>query len=104
MPNRSVLERWFEKIDTDIAFLRQCFAEVLLELGEEHLAASLPWHTASPDDATPPDSDDENIDGELQMYSIAYHLLNLVEENAAEAQNVSKSEFLRRNFDTTNVR
>jgi phosphoenolpyruvate carboxylase len=82
MPSSSVLDRWFSKIDTDITFLAQCFAEVLEELGEPDLAALLPWHEVELADASEAESE-EKIDTELQLYSIAYHLLNLVEENAA---------------------
>lgn len=83
MSQPSLLNQWFAKIDTDIAFLRQCFAEVLAELGENDLAASLPWHEGPHADVAPATLDLEKIDSELQMYSIAFHLLNLVEENAA---------------------
>jgi hypothetical protein len=33
----------FEKMDRDLRFLMQCFAEVLGELGHAELAANLPW-------------------------------------------------------------
>jgi len=90
MSKQSDLQRWFNKIDTDIAFLTQCFQEVLSELGEDTLAAALPWIGSAEEHAAKP----EDVDSELQMHSIAYHLLNLVEENAAEQA--------RRNRETQN--
>ena len=82
MSKQSELDRWFTKIDTDIAFLAECFAEVLSELGENELAQSLPWGRTTRDEESPSGFKHEHVDSELQMYSIAYHLLNLVEENA----------------------
>jgi len=84
MSKKSELDPWFEKIDIDIAFLGRCFAEVLSELGEQELAESLPWPMETDEEAAQSSPDDHDVDSELQMYSIAYHLLNLVEENAAE--------------------
>jgi phosphoenolpyruvate carboxylase len=81
MADRTILDQWFEKIDADIAFLTGCFAEVLQEVGETELAQALPWRGGSETTASIPDG---RTDRELQMLSIAYHLLNLVEENAAE--------------------
>lgn len=80
MPDRAILDQWFEKIDADIAFLTGCFAEVLQEVGEAELARALPWRGGESIVTMP----EGRTDRELQMLSIAYHLLNLVEENAAE--------------------
>ncbi len=68
----------FEKIDRDLAFLSECFREVLVELGEPELAARLPWIAHPPNDfpATYPPRMG-------QAFSIAFQLLNLVEENVA---------------------
>lgn len=81
MADPAALEKWFSKIDTDIGFLTSCFAEVLEELGEERLARQMPWRgetsRAVSDEAGLP------VTNELQLFSIAFHLLNLVEENAA---------------------
>src|ERR1700732_895713 len=70
------LSRGFEKIHEDLSFLMHCFREVLEELGETELAQSLPWISqvkVSPE-ANPRLS---------QAYSIAFQLLNMVEENVA---------------------
>ncbi len=69
----------FAKVDQDIQFLMQCFREVLEENGESALANALPWQDSS---ASP--SDLAQIDaGKLtQAYSIAFQMLNIVEENA----------------------
>ncbi len=66
----------FAKIDTDLSFLMQCLREVLVELGEEDAAAVLPWSGEIHDAENPPP-------GIEQAYSIAFQLLNMVEENAA---------------------
>jgi len=68
----------FAKIDADLGFLMDCLREVLIELGEEGAAKFLPWQA---DGSThnihePP----ERIE---QAYSIAFQLLNMVEENAS---------------------
>ena len=66
----------FAKIDTDLSYLMQCLREVLTELGESEAAKVLPWSGETHDaDAPPP--------GIEQAYSIAFQLLNMVEENAA---------------------
>jgi phosphoenolpyruvate carboxylase len=70
------LSRGFEKIHEDLSFLMHCFREVLEELGETELAQALPWISqvkVSPE-ANPRLS---------QAYSIAFQLLNMVEENVA---------------------
>jgi phosphoenolpyruvate carboxylase len=73
------------KIARDLAFLIGCFREVLIELGESSVAARLPWTaTAGAEPAETPTSgggsDDE--DPLPQAYSIAFTLLNMIEENA----------------------
>jgi phosphoenolpyruvate carboxylase len=70
------IARGFQKIDDDLTFLMNCFREVLEELGEHYLARNLPW------------INQVNVDAEpnprlCQAYSIAFQLLNMVEENAA---------------------
>jgi phosphoenolpyruvate carboxylase len=66
----------FDKIDADLQFLVSCFREVLEDLGQNELAQSLPW------DAVP---SPQNLPSRMgQAYSVAFQLLNLVEENAAE--------------------
>ena len=65
----------FDKINSDVEFLMECFREVLAELGQPELAAALPWSEGGQDQPLPP------LVG--QAYSVAFQLLNLVEENAA---------------------
>lgn len=63
----------FEKIENDLSFLMQCLVEVLEELGERDLAACLPWVGHGPSGAK----------GFEQAASIAFQLLNMVEESAS---------------------
>jgi phosphoenolpyruvate carboxylase len=53
-----------------------CFREVLEELGEEDLAKRLPWIS----DVTISDQPNPRLS---QAYSVAFQLLNMVEENVA---------------------
>lgn len=66
------------KIGADLRFLLECFREVLLELGETEVASIIPWR----DDSR---SFNEQVATEraCQLYSIAFQLLGMVEENAA---------------------
>ena len=66
----------FSKIDSDLQFLITCFREVLTDLGQTELAQALPWDEVPAPDALPPRLG--------QAYSVAFQLLNLVEENAAQ--------------------
>src|SRR6201994_3773634 len=66
----------FELMDRDLRFLLECFSEVLSELGYDDLARHLPWLG--------------QVDGSAQApwrlglaYSVAFQLLNMVEEHAA---------------------
>ncbi len=63
----------FEKIENDLGFMMQCLSEVLGQLGERNVANSLPWVGSGSLEA----------EGFEQAYSIAFQLLNMVEENAA---------------------
>jgi phosphoenolpyruvate carboxylase len=69
----------FAKVDDDIQFLLQCLREVLEENGEAVLANALPWQEGSIHLNV-----GESIDAVklTQAYSIAFQLLNIVEENA----------------------
>jgi phosphoenolpyruvate carboxylase len=68
----------FEKIDRDLRFLIGCLGEVLAELGHDELVRHLPWS-----ERTPP-AEGEALPPQLGLvYSIAFQLLNMVEENAA---------------------
>ncbi len=68
----------FVKIDTDLDYLMGCLKEVLCELGEDKAAEFLPWQESGKihDVHEPP----PRIE---QAYSIAFQLLNMVEENAS---------------------
>jgi phosphoenolpyruvate carboxylase len=68
----------FAKIDADLDYLMQCLKEVLVELGEAEPARFLPWQEggATHNINEPP----PRIE---QAYSIAFQLLNMVEENAS---------------------
>lgn len=71
----------FEKIDRDLRFLIECLGEVLTDLGLGELATHLPWfgEIAS-------DEEIEKLPPQLGLvYSIAFQLLNMVEEEAAAA-------------------
>ena len=70
------LSRGFEKIHEDLSFLMHCFREVLEELGEKDLAKRLPWIS----DVTISDQPNPRLS---QAYSVAFQLLNMVEENVA---------------------
>lgn len=68
------------KVARDLAFLMECLSEVLDEAGERELGGQLPWRDAAVSaDATSP----ERLS---QAYSIAFHLLSMVEQNAAIQQ------------------
>ncbi|MGA7904419.1 MAG: phosphoenolpyruvate carboxylase, partial [Terrimicrobiaceae bacterium] len=68
----------FAKIDADLNFLMKCLKEVLSELDETKAAQFLPWQEGGEahDINEPP----PRIE---QAYSIAFQLLNMVEENAS---------------------
>src|SRR5665647_1649975 len=62
----------------DLEFLLSCLKEVMIESGEDELAAEIPWIN--------PISDFQNnsFSGkQLQLYSICFQLLNIVEVNGA---------------------
>ncbi len=67
-----------EKIGIDLQFVLDCLTEVLLELGEEDVAAIIPWRKST---VTP--SRQLSIERSCQLLSIAFQLLGMVEENAA---------------------
>ena len=66
----------FQKIREDLTFLMECFREVLEALGEGQLAARLPWINQVQCDPAP----NPRLS---QAYSVAFQLLNMVEENVA---------------------
>jgi phosphoenolpyruvate carboxylase len=72
----------FEKIDRDLRFFIGCLGEVLTELGLEKMAAWLPWSDRPVPAGDPPPA-------QLGLvYSIAFQLLNMVEEHAAGAMRI----------------
>lgn len=79
LPHEERLKRGFAKIDHDLVFLMECFREVLVSLGEAGIACRLPWvgdiAAGESAEAFPPRL--------AHAYSIAFHLLNMVEENTA---------------------
>ncbi|GAB4314661.1 MAG: phosphoenolpyruvate carboxylase [Candidatus Sumerlaeia bacterium] len=81
------LKRAFDKIDEDYLFLLECFEEVLNSLGQERAAQLVrryrPDYPAREDGDDPGVRLDDVSDQDLQALSIAFHLLNMVEENAA---------------------
>lgn len=72
-----VLKEGFSKIDQDFRFLTDCLKEVLVDLGNEDLASLLPGHLKKGDLAPLPERG-------AQAISIAFQLMNLVEENASQ--------------------
>ncbi|MEM0965568.1 MAG: phosphoenolpyruvate carboxylase [Verrucomicrobiota bacterium] len=68
----------FEKIDKDLDFLVGCFRDMLIGLGETEIAHHLPWIGKAPTD------EKSHLDpGVIQATSIAFQLLNMVEENVS---------------------
>lgn len=66
----------FARMQRDLGFLMDCFSEVLTEMGQGDLATLLPWRGAVPAEGT----------AHQRMglgYSVAFQLLNIVEETAA---------------------
>jgi phosphoenolpyruvate carboxylase len=76
------------KVERDLEFLMRCFEEVLEESGELVLARHLPWSdTGTP---APRETSPERLS---QAYSIAFHLLSIVEQNAAvQRQRLAEAE------------
>ncbi len=85
MASESILDFAFEKIDRDLAYVMGCFQDVLREQGQGELAQRLPWIQRDPDAPAPVQkhASSEQIEREVQVLSIAFQLLNMVEENAA---------------------
>ena len=77
-PNSEALRsQGFSLLETDLKFLMEAFSTTLTRLGEEDLAKRLPWVGAGAQGAS-------GADRKLgQAYSIAFQLLNIVEERTA---------------------
>ena len=77
-PATSLRQLGFQLLRDDLQFLMQAFAAVLKRMGEPQLADSLPWiHPEAPT------SEVQATRSLGQAYSIAFQLLNIVEERAA---------------------
>ncbi|GAB4426991.1 MAG: phosphoenolpyruvate carboxylase [Anaerolineae bacterium] len=74
----SLREANIEKIHQDLTFIMDCFQEVLAELGEQALAQQLPWQNGGQSA-----QQESPLHRTAQAYSIAFQLLNMVEENAS---------------------
>ena len=74
-----LIARGFEKIQEDMAFLKDCFREVLQDIGLPDLCALLD---------TPADLQALELNQDaIQLLSVQFQLLNLVEENVANQMN-----------------
>jgi phosphoenolpyruvate carboxylase len=71
-----LVQMGFARIHRDLEFLMECFAEVLTDMGHGDLARHLPWRSES----VPPEEAPKRLGLAL---SVAFQLLNMVEENAA---------------------
>jgi len=71
-----------KKVERDLAFVMGCLFEVLDEAQEHSLARQLPWG----DGDAPGREDPVSPERLSRAYSIAFHLLSLVEQNAAIQQ------------------
>ncbi len=71
------------RIDADIRMLIDCLRSVLTELGETDTAAALPWKSESDAPLDSQRSASNSSSATEQAYSIAFQLLNMVEENAS---------------------
>ena len=80
-PPAGLLEAGLAKIDVDLAFLMGCLRDVLVELGEGHLARFVPWTDADTDAKEPEPAEYPARLG--QVYATAFQLLNLIEENVS---------------------
>jgi phosphoenolpyruvate carboxylase len=77
---KNMVLRGYQKINDDLSFLMQCFAEMLQNLGEHALAAKLPWVGGTEKETGHNGVLPEKL---IQAYSMSFQLLNMVEENAA---------------------
>ncbi len=79
-PTSSLKKYEFSKWDEDLRFLRDTLHETLLELGMSEVARLLPWGTAelAVKSVTLPLSERA-----IQVFSLCFQLLNMVEENTA---------------------
>lgn len=81
-------DAFLQKVEADLDELMDCFAEMLSEQGDAALAACLPWRGGSggsslPDSPQEAEAGMRRVGRAEQAYSIAFQLLNTVEENAS---------------------
>jgi phosphoenolpyruvate carboxylase len=76
----SVTQEKLGKTYLDLEFLLTCFKEVLEENGEVELSKQVPWINSKRNKPTIEEFNDKHV----QLYSIAFQLLNMVEENGAK--------------------
>jgi len=79
-PTADFILRGFEKISADLDFLAGCLKEVLEEMGEREIAERLPWVGTKSD----------FHEGFEQAASIAFQLLNIIEEIASARTRVER--------------
>lgn len=77
LPRSVAADRGFEKIDQDLRILMTAFADAMRLTGDEGLIPLLPWS-----EELPPKTID-CCPRLVQAYSVAFQLLNMVEENTA---------------------
>ncbi len=83
-PPPDYLSIGFDRLERDLRFLMECFAEVLSDLGHGDLAAHLPWLGQALD---------RPAAARLGLaYSVAFQLLNMVEEHAAARMRVLREQ------------
>ncbi len=73
----------FDKLDRDLVLVMDAFYGVLLEQGEAELAKRLPWTSHGTPTPQPAHSGEHLTERGIQALSMAFQLLNLVEENSA---------------------
>ncbi|HMP39110.1 MAG TPA: phosphoenolpyruvate carboxylase [Roseiflexaceae bacterium] len=66
------------KVERDLSFLMACFRDVLIAVGDDEIAAQLPWITNGTTASL-----SSSPDRLMQAYSIAFEILTIVEQNAA---------------------
>lgn len=74
-PSQNLRSHGFQLLEDDLRYLMEAFSAVLQQLGEPELAASLPWIGSGV-----PQKTNRSLG---QAYSIAFQMLNVVEERAA---------------------
>lgn len=78
-PSTDYLHIGFERIQLDLQVVIEAFADVLKSLNLEELADLLPWIGKNPASSNP-----EELPSRLGLaYSVAFQLLNMVEENTS---------------------